>query len=436
METNTVKAPKRKANHRHNGKHAHPRPVQRKAGFWQFPWHYKQTATFTGLLLFVGLFMEIVTEGRGLEPPVWPFNFIIIVVFAGTLALMAAIAHRNPVIHWLSSIPSAICAVALMGILSLVAGTLPQDPEYGGQVIRYLGLNHLFTSWPFTLSILFVLTNLGIAALRRLYSFHREDLRFVLNHTGLWIVIAAGTIGVGDMQRLNIYVNEGESAHNAFTRSRQAVNLPFQVTLNDFRMEVYAPKMAFVNPNDGELLDEGPNGHVEVAKGAALKMAGWQVQVLDFLPNAKLNGDTYEAYSEVGAAPAALVRTTNIYTKDSSTGWISCGSNFAKPRYMQVGHAVLAMTKPRPKKFQSAVTLNESGKTRDELLEVNKPISIAGWRLYQLSYDDRYGQWSKLSIIEAIRDPWLPVVYFGIGLLLLGTLQILWSGTKVKGVKA
>ncbi|KPL25985.1 MAG: hypothetical protein AMS23_03830, partial [Bacteroides sp. SM1_62] len=64
--------------------------------------------------------------------------------------------------------------------------------------------------------------------------------------------------------------------------------------------------------------------------------------------------------------------------------------------------------------------------------EVNKPFKYRGWKLYQLSYDERMGKWSRVSVIEAVRDPWLPVVYTGIFLLLAGALYLFWIGQDIK----
>ena len=96
-------------------------------------------------------------------------------------------------------------------------------------------------------------------------------------------------------------------------------------------------------------------------------------------------------------------------------------------------HNFLVMTMPEPEKYSSNITLH--GRDGEEVpltLEVNKPYKYQGWKLYQLSYDDSMGKWSRLSVIEAVRDPWLPVVYFGVFLLLGGALYLFWMGRIIK----
>jgi hypothetical protein len=74
----------------------------------------------------------------------------------------------------------------------------------------------------------------------------------------------------------------------------------------------------------------------------------------------------------------------------------------------------LAMTLPEPKTFNSHIeVLTNDNEKIEANLQVNKPLKVSGWTLYQLSYDQRWVNGQRLSVIEAIRDPWLGVVYAG-----------------------
>ncbi|MBF0963777.1 MAG: hypothetical protein HXK17_00250, partial [Alloprevotella sp.] len=57
-------------------------------------------------------------------------------------------------------------------------------------------------------------------------------------------------------------------------------------------------------------------------------------------------------------------------------------------------------------------------------VEVNKPVKVDGWMIYQLSYDESMGRWSESSTFELVKDPWLPAVYVGVYLLLAGAILI------------
>ena len=96
------------------------------------------------------------------------------------------------------------------------------------------------------------------------------------------------------------------------------------------------------------------------------------------------------------------------------------------------------MTQLRPKKYSSDIRIYHSmDDYEDFYIEVNKPVSIDGWKIYQTGYDERMGRWSETSIIELVRDPWLPVVYIGIFMILFGTLYLVWMGKgRIKTKKA
>ena len=92
------------------------------------------------------------------------------------------------------------------------------------------------------------------------------------------------------------------------------------------------------------------------------------------------------------------------------------------------------MPEREPKRFVSAVSVyTQSGYTINDTILVNRPLSVEGWKIYQLSYDERLGRWSDLSVFELVRDPWLPAVYVGIGLLLIGVIGLFFSHEKQGG---
>lgn len=76
-----------------------------------------------------------------------------------------------------------------------------------------------------------------------------------------------------------------------------------------------------------------------------------------------------------------------------------------------------------PKRFASEVNiLTKSGKNIHTTIDVNKPAEVDGWKIYQYGYDTAAGVNSQISIFELVRDPWLPLVYTGIGMMLAGAL--------------
>ncbi|HEC44190.1 MAG TPA: hypothetical protein ENI20_15315 [Bacteroides sp.] len=165
-----------------------------------------------------------------------------------------------------------------------------------------------------------------------------------------------------------------------------------------------------------------------------LQLVDWEVEILEFLPDAKFTGSGYIKWDSVGSAPAAFVRVISTGPEPPRVGWVSCGSFATMYNHMPLDQNLyLAMTFPEPKKFASDLVIVDPEEGEIEVrIEVNKPFKYRGWTLYQQSYDEKMGKWSQVSVIEAVRDPWLPLVYAGIFMLLAGAAYIFWTGSTTK----
>ena len=86
-----------------------------------------------------------------------------------------------------------------------------------------------------------------------------------------------------------------------------------------------------------------------------------------------------------------------------------------------------------PRRFASDIQiLTQSGKNIQTTVEVNKPVEVDGWKIYQYGYDTQMGAMSQISILELVSDPWLPMVYTGIYMMLAGAVCMFLKGKKVK----
>lgn len=86
-----------------------------------------------------------------------------------------------------------------------------------------------------------------------------------------------------------------------------------------------------------------------------------------------------------------------------------------------------------PKRFASEIQiLTQSGKNVHTTVDVNKPIEIDGWKIYQYGYDTQMGAMSTTSILELVHDPWLPAVYTGIYLMIFGAVVMFVLGGRRK----
>ena len=86
-----------------------------------------------------------------------------------------------------------------------------------------------------------------------------------------------------------------------------------------------------------------------------------------------------------------------------------------------------------PKRFASEIQiLTKSGKNIQATVDVNKPIEVDGWKIYQYGYDTQMGAMSQTSILELVKDPWLPLVYTGIYMMLGGAMYMFILGRRQK----
>lgn len=87
-----------------------------------------------------------------------------------------------------------------------------------------------------------------------------------------------------------------------------------------------------------------------------------------------------------------------------------------------------------PKRFASRIEVfAPDGTGLKGTLEVNHPMRIGAWMLYQHGYDRKAGPASSYSTIELVRDPWLVPVYAGFVLIAVGAAGMIWNGARRKG---
>ena len=84
-----------------------------------------------------------------------------------------------------------------------------------------------------------------------------------------------------------------------------------------------------------------------------------------------------------------------------------------------------------PKRFASDIQiLTKTGKNIETTVDVNKPYEVDGWKIYQYGYDTQMGAKSQISILEIVSDPWLPLVYTGIYMMLAGAVCMFVIGGR------
>lgn len=84
-----------------------------------------------------------------------------------------------------------------------------------------------------------------------------------------------------------------------------------------------------------------------------------------------------------------------------------------------------------PRRFASDIKVTDAAGTETEAtVDVNKPLKVDGWKIYQYDYDESKGAASTISVLQLVSDPWLPYVYTGIYMMLAGAALMAVAGVS------
>ncbi|MCK9613779.1 MAG: cytochrome c biogenesis protein ResB [Bacteroidales bacterium] len=398
--------------------------------FLSFLWEYRGSFLISFCILFTGFIIEYITGGKGIALPGWPANLIMLTLFIAYIITFHIIV-THPIKKWLSGHHAAVSVITTFVFLILLMAFIPQGELGSKSFVSQIGLTHVIRSWPYFLISMFLLFILGLTILRRFLPFSFRNFAFTLNHLGLFIVLSAASLGAADTYTLSMVLNENQITKIAQGESGKHYEIDFGIELLRFKMDEYPPQIFMVSEK-GEILYPHKKP-LEAGKGNKEMRGNWLLEVQEYIENAYKDSMVYFSTTAFGSAPAAKLMAHNTQTGKTLTGWVSCGSMFVSPEYFILSETEkIAMTVPHPKKFSSLIKLHYmQNETKDITVEVNQPAKFRGWTIYQSGYDAEMGKWSTRSIVQLVRDPWLPVVYAGFFMIIAGALYLLWLG-KIK----
>jgi len=409
---------------------------EKKRRMWQFPWQYRESIAFVGGIVLIGFILQLTVGNFNFFLLQSPVNLILGVVMI-LFFILFSFARKNAFYQWFSGVPFSVTIIAALLILSLIMGLTPQIVRanpHDSDVFTLLGFRQVTNSWPFILTYFLILLSLGALITRRLVAFRKQDYAFYLNHIGLWILLFAAGLGAADIKRYVMHVREGEVEWRVYSENKDVLELPIAIQLNDFDMEEYPPKLTIIDRKTGEPQPLSKPDYFQIdEKRPSGSLNGWNIELKEYLHQAVRNSDsTYQAVPMPGSTPAAKVLVKNIQSGEMHEGWV-CGGNMAQ-LYMTLpldSQYCIIMTQPEPKRFLSDIKVfMEDGTEAETILEVNKPLKIGSWTIYQYGYDNQAGRMSTYSSMELVYDPWLYPVYAGIILLAAGSVCLLWSGNR------
>lgn len=402
---------------------------------WKHPWSYREGTIITFSVILLGFAFQAIGGGTVLRPAGFPWNLVSGLIFIFVLVILFWFLKKHPFIKWLGSVKAALPAILGFTFLVLLMGFVKQDVPPKSDFVRLLGLNHLVKTWPFILINVHLMILLGIVTLKRLTPFNFKNAGFFVNHFGLFLVLFSTALGSGDMQRLTMNCYENQTEWRATDASGRLIELPIAIELRKFHIDEFRPKLTIVDNTTGRLVLNKGKDQFELMDRDSFETAGFRIKIEQFLETSGKVGDSYYPVNEPGSSPSARLKVTSLKTDSVVTGWLCSGSYVMQPEALKLNeNHSLVMIPPAPRKFSSELDIKiKDGERVATTIEVNKPFSIAGWTIYQLSYDTEMGRWSNLSVLELVRDPWLPVVYLGIFLMMAGAIFLFISGKPKNG---
>lgn len=414
---------------------------KKRRAMWTHPWGYPEAFAIPIALLLLGVIWHYFLGVLPSSAFSFPFNII-----GGTILLIASILlslirKKYRWARFLGGYRAAVGAMSVWFLLVVIMGLTRQiDPSAVEQhhlhgFVHRAGWSHMLHTRYFLLIYIYVLLCLGTATFNRLiygwkrHSFIRQ-ISFVCNHLGLYIALWAGLIGAPQIEKYQMLVKE-ESEYPEWRVTEQGKDgfkeMDFAIGLKKFEMEEYPPKLMVIDTL-GRALPVGSPWHTSVeATPSSADYFAWHIQVLQHLPYAApvLSNDSvhYVQFGSKGAVHAVKVKATHKNGK-TVEGWISAGSYLMPPRGLPLTkNETLVMPELEAKQFRSHIyALAKNGEEAKATIAVNKPLAFHGWHIYQLNYDKEMGRWSDKSVFELVKDPWLPVVYIGIFMMIAGAL--------------
>lgn len=410
---------------------------------WKQPWGYKEGFTICAGLFIVGIILQFTVGKVDWDLMAFPVNIVILAIYLIALIAMHIGSRKIYIFKWMSRYPAAVSSMIAVVAMTVVMGLIRQKPFYieVSGFESWLGFSQMLSAWPFILLFGWLITLVGMVTLRRLFPFRWKNIPFLLNHLGLFIALTGAVFGNADMQRLEMTTSlGGQPEWRAYDLQKNMVSLPLAIELKNFTIDEYPPKLMLIDNENGKALPESKPVNIlledDFRQGELLD---WQITLEQRIPEAAsmATEDTirFVEFHSMGSAYAVYVKAVNTRTGEQQEGWVSCGS-FAFPyKAVRLNDKVsLIMPEREPRRFASDVVVytQQTEKIEEATIEVNKPFHIDGWKIYQLSYDETKGKWSTVSILELVKDPWLPIVYTGIWMLIAGAVCMFITAGKRK----
>ncbi len=355
-------------------------------------------------VIIAGFLLQLILGGFNKAIIAFPVNLLIISAVG-----MLFFVRKG---RFLDVAASGTLSVILLSEITITAILMGLIPE-----------NTIKNSWPFALLWLMIMINLTAVISLKIKRTGFREIPFLLNHAGLLVLMFASGPGSADKSRYFMRVNEGGTEWRAQIsggKNGEALHeLPVAITLDDFHIDEYPPKIAVINRMDGTALPSGKPRYIQATVGERGEIGSRTITVDSVLYKPRF-------------APAAYVTIRDKESGQTVAGWVSCGNSFQPHKTLNINEQLcVAMTFPEPESFVSKVVVyTKSGLEKKGIISVNHPMSAGSWKIYQHSYDNQMGKDSEWSVFELVYDPWFIPALAAILMLMAGALMLIWKGGK------
>jgi hypothetical protein len=268
----------------------------------------------------------------------------------------------------------------------------------------------------------------------------------LLLHGSLIAVLVGAAMRDVAGQRGTLRLHTGE-ATSVVDTDRGPLSLPFDVTLQHFTIETHAVPVA----THGHIVvhwpgatptvvpvDEGVTHTVRPPGAATAADRACTIRVVRLVPDFVLDRQTrtITSLSNEPRNPAAQIEVTA--PGFIATNWYFANfPGFRMPRLSDAPDPFQLVYQATPatpggrapiRNFRSRVAFSENGRVaRSGDIAVNAPLTWRGYTFYQAGYNPDDLDWTSLQVV---RDPGVPVVFAGFGMLLAGLFLMLFVWPK------
>lgn len=178
-----------------------------------------------GALMGVACVAQWVTGDFPVEAFRFPINLIIISLWLAALGWLYARRDRSRVAQALLSTRSTVLSIVALVAVGVVLG-VQREPDT--------------MAWPTIAALLFVLSHLTLVILRGWRNEAGVRWRFVLNHLGVWLVVAAGFWGAPDRELLRAVLPREVAVREVFDEQGRTQLLDYKLRLVYFDIDYFA----------------------------------------------------------------------------------------------------------------------------------------------------------------------------------------------------